>query len=269
MLACIACTAIARTTGDGYDKEYEKEGYKYDGDYYADKPECGPEQFPELKDALCVNTKTGKPIKLEYYAEDCVIDKEDWCKPVDKKWGCAYEYKKKGDSCRAASGPCDVADTCSGYSADCEDKVADKKTVCLKSESVCIKDAKCDGVEKTCPAPKDVAKGTPCKHDGIYSEAYGEDGKVALQSTVNAEIAKKHGWGTCHRCYEGECTAFKYEWYKNKPNKKHGKSSKKHNKHDDEDDHKKSDKHDKDEEYEKKSYKKSEEYKKKDRKSVV
>jgi hypothetical protein len=45
--------------GDGYDKEYEKEGYKYDGDYYADKPECGPEQFPELKDALCVNTKTG------------------------------------------------------------------------------------------------------------------------------------------------------------------------------------------------------------------
>jgi hypothetical protein len=69
---------------------------------------CHPPPPSAAARAACA----GKPIKLEYYAEDCVIDKEDWCKPVDKKWGCAYEYKKKGDSCRAASGPCDVADTC-------------------------------------------------------------------------------------------------------------------------------------------------------------
>jgi hypothetical protein len=57
-----SAAAAAVPVYDGYDKEgYENDegSYKYDGDYYTDKPECGPEQFPELKDALCVNTKTG------------------------------------------------------------------------------------------------------------------------------------------------------------------------------------------------------------------
>jgi hypothetical protein len=48
--------------------------------------------------------------------------------------------------------------------------------------------------------------------DGLYGEAYAEDGKVAMQSSVSAEIAKKHGWATCHRCFEGTCASFKFEW---------------------------------------------------------
>lgn len=34
-----------------------------------------------------------------------------------------------------------------------------------------------------------------------------------MQSTVSAEIAKKHGWATCHRCFEGACASFKFEWW--------------------------------------------------------
>jgi hypothetical protein len=115
----------------------------------------------------------------------------------------------------------------------------DKTVVCLKSTNPCIKNAKCDGNSNSCPDPKNVAKGTPCKSDGVYGEAYGEDGKVAIMSDVTAEIAKKKGWHTCHRCHEGECTAFKYEWYKSKHSKKHDKHSdkyeKKSDKYDDED----------------------------------
>lgn len=246
LLACVACTAIARTTGDeyAYDKEsYGKDHYKGDDSYkegygkdhykggdsygdYEDKPECDSKQFKMLETALCVDPESGELVKLSYSDEECTIDKDGWCMPVEgTKWGCAYKYVTKGTTCRKAAGPCDMDDTCSGESAECKDTVKAKDTVCLKSESVCIKDAKCDGVAKTCPTPKNVAKGTPCKSDGIYTEAYGEDGTVALQSTVDAEIAKKHGWGTCHRCYEGECTAFKYEWYKNKNTKKHGKKN--------------------------------------------
>lgn len=66
--------------------------------------------------------------------------------------------------------------------------------MCESSDSICKKDSKCDGKSKKCPASKHIANGTPCKGDGLYGEAYAEDGQVAMQSTVSVEIANKHGW---------------------------------------------------------------------------
>lgn len=99
-----------------------------------------------------------------------------------------------------------------GKSAVCKDIVRGTDYPCYKSDSPCRKNAYCDGKKTTCPTPKNAPNGTPCKDDGLYSEAYGEDGKVAMQATVSSDVAKKHGWATCQRCFEGKCAAFKFEW---------------------------------------------------------
>lgn len=214
---------------DSYDKEYMQhayKGYSHDDDDYKHKPECGPTQFDELKEPTCIEPNSGKCVKFD--KDECVIDGEGWCKPVDgTNWACQYKYKSKGSLCRAADGVCDAPDMCTGSSATCTDAVKAKGTLCLASDSPCNLDAKCDGSAKTCPARKNIANGTPCKdsgsaEDGLYGEAYAEDGKVAMQSSVSAEIAKKHGWATCHRCFDGSCASFKFEWW-NKKHAKHGK----------------------------------------------
>lgn len=116
----------------------------------------------------------------------------------------------------------------SGHSPVCPQEVEDKGTVCKKSHKPCVLDAKCDGVQPYCPAPKDAKTGTPCTKDGhSYEEAYDDESKMSLMDESSAEaLAKKHGWEKCNRCKDGECVAFEYKWWEKKS---------KHHKHKDDD----------------------------------
>jgi cysteine-rich repeat protein len=66
--------------------------------------------------------------------------------------------------CRAAGGPCDVAETCSGSSAGCPmDGFAASSTTCRSSAGVCDLAEKCSGAAAGCPADALVAVSTTCR----------------------------------------------------------------------------------------------------------
>ncbi|KNC47041.1 disintegrin [Thecamonas trahens ATCC 50062] len=72
-------------------------------------------------------------------------------------------FAAAGTTCGAApSGPCDVADTCSGTSATCTDAVADSTVVCRAAASECDVAETCDGVTASCPVDGFAAAGTTC-----------------------------------------------------------------------------------------------------------
>lgn len=118
----------------------------------------------------------------------------------------------------------------SGYtSPNCpSDKVKPNNTVCdpdpVKSygkypyptsgECIITLEPKCDGKSKKCIGSRPADIGTPCGEDGLYSEAYTEDGKLATVASYPAEHAEKHGYKRCKRCYNGHCRTFKWEWWK-------------------------------------------------------
>ncbi|MGH7961198.1 MAG: choice-of-anchor Q domain-containing protein [Candidatus Binatia bacterium] len=65
--------------------------------------------------------------------------------------------------CRPATGVCDIADTCTGTSAECP--AADLKSVaeCRPTGGACDVAESCDGVGNECPADNFVAAGTECR----------------------------------------------------------------------------------------------------------
>ena len=69
-----------------------------------------------------------------------------------------------GTVCRAAAGPCDVAEACDGVSADCPvDALATAATTCRASAGPCDVAETCSGSSPECPADVLVAGGTTCR----------------------------------------------------------------------------------------------------------
>jgi hypothetical protein len=63
------------------------------------------------------------------------------------------QFEPSGSVCRPAGGVCDVAETCSGTSADCPPvDLKDSTTVCRLSFGVCDPAEVCDGIADNCPA---------------------------------------------------------------------------------------------------------------------
>ena len=66
---------------------------------------------------------------------------------------CQHPAGNAGAMCRAATGPCDVSETCSGISTACPaDSKATVATVCRAMVGACDITETCDGVNSTCPA---------------------------------------------------------------------------------------------------------------------
>lgn len=62
------------------------------------------------------------------------------------------QFRAAGQICRAASGVCDVAETCTGSSATCPaDAVASAGTMCRAAAGICDVAEFCNGSSKTCP----------------------------------------------------------------------------------------------------------------------
>ncbi|HEY3353694.1 MAG TPA: LamG-like jellyroll fold domain-containing protein [Polyangia bacterium] len=115
-----------------------------------------------------------------------------------------------GTVCRAAAGPCDVAETCRGTSAACPaDAFVAGGTVCRAAAGVCDVAETCTGASAACPADVKVATfvvcraaagecDTPERCDGINAacpaDAKGADGTACTDTTPSD-------------CYKATCQA--------------------------------------------------------------
>ncbi|MBU6280649.1 hypothetical protein KGQ64_00305 [bacterium] len=80
---------------------------------------------------------------------------------------CAHPPTNAGLICRAASGTCDLAETCTGTDPACPaDVVRPANTTCRSSTGECDPVERCGGVDGSCPADVRTAAGTACTDDG-------------------------------------------------------------------------------------------------------
>ena len=76
---------------------------------------------------------------------------------------CVHKSRARGSVCRAAAGPCDVADMCDGTGAACPaDRVAAAGTVCRAKAGDCDVAETCTGREASCPRDGYRPAGTSC-----------------------------------------------------------------------------------------------------------
>lgn len=69
-----------------------------------------------------------------------------------------------GIPCRAAAGPCDVAEMCDGSSITCPtDRFLGASTTCRPAVGPCDRDDVCSGAAAACPADRFAAAGTECR----------------------------------------------------------------------------------------------------------
>ncbi|UCE62348.1 MAG: hypothetical protein JSU63_11665 [Phycisphaerales bacterium] len=89
---------------------------------------------------------------------DC--DEGDTC---DASGVCVVNLKPATEECRASAGVCDIAEFCTGSSADCPADVLDDTSECRPAAGVCDIAESCDGVSADCPADVIAASGAPCR----------------------------------------------------------------------------------------------------------
>ncbi len=76
-------------------------------------------------------------------------------------------YEPASTVCEASAGPCDVAETCSGSSPDCPANAFHPSTyVCRPAVSGCDVEERCTGSSASCPADGHAADDTICVDDG-------------------------------------------------------------------------------------------------------
>src|SRR5215831_6542816 len=77
---------------------------------------------------------------------------------------CVYTKKTAGTVCRAAAGPCDLAEVCNGTSGACpNDSKVTAGTVCHAATGPCDLAETCDGTNAACPNDQVAASGTVCR----------------------------------------------------------------------------------------------------------
>src|SRR5207244_10644562 len=79
---------------------------------------------------------------------------------------CQHPAGNAGAVCRAAAGPCDVAETCTGTSATCPaDGFASSSVECRSATGECDLAENCPGNGPNCPADSKKTAGTACTAD--------------------------------------------------------------------------------------------------------
>ena len=100
----------------------------------------------------------------------CTVDQ------CDSSGRCLHQPGNAGTACRPAVGPCDVAETCTGVSAQCpEDRLAPAGTSCPDDGDACTDD-ECDAAG-TCVHPKNPSK-LGCNRTPDCSRAFASPGTV-------------------------------------------------------------------------------------------
>src|SRR5207253_7587214 len=80
---------------------------------------------------------------------------------------CQHPAGNAGATCRAAGGPCDDVETCTGTSTTCPaDGFLSGFTICRASAGDCDPAEMCPGTGPNCPADAKSPAGTACTDDG-------------------------------------------------------------------------------------------------------
>ena len=105
-------------------------------------------------DGVCCDTACGDG------ASDCQVCSKALGGSVDG----TCQKSAAGTLCRAAAGPCDVAETCSGSSELCPvDKLRSRSFTCRAASGPCDVAENCSGSSVTCPADKLASNTTVCR----------------------------------------------------------------------------------------------------------
>src|SRR5204862_6293606 len=96
-------------------------------------------------------------------------------------------------SCRAASGTCDVAETCNGTSTACPaDGVRPAGFVCRAASGTCDVAETCNGSSTTCAADAFQPDGTSCTATGVCSAAGTCEAGICVGETDPDACADDH-----------------------------------------------------------------------------
>jgi len=94
-------------------------------------------------------------LTIDEECDDGNTDPGDCCSP-------SCEYESAATECRASAGTCDIAETCTGASADCPaDAYQPSSTECRASAGICDAPDYCDGASAPCSA--DAKLTTECR----------------------------------------------------------------------------------------------------------
>ena len=96
-------------------------------------------------------------LTIDEECDDGNTDPGDCCSPT-------CEYESAATECRASAGACDIAETCTGASADCPaDAYQPGSTECRAAAGVCDIAEACTGASADCPADAYQPGSTECR----------------------------------------------------------------------------------------------------------
>lgn len=109
--------------------------------------------------------------------------------------------KPAGTACRAAAGPCDTAESCSGASGQCPtDAFLSAGTTCRAAADACDAPETCSGTTGVCPADALLPAATVCRP--AASECDAPESCLGATSTCPSDAPRADGTlctgGTCH-----------------------------------------------------------------------
>ncbi len=121
---------------------------------------------------------------------------------------CPADQFQNGGVCRGASLPCDVPESCNGASADCPaDGFANEGTPCRAAAGECDVAEECTGAGAACPADGFATNGTACTSDGNVCTDDACDGSGNCDHEPNADPCNDGAFCTQNdTCSGGACS---------------------------------------------------------------
>lgn len=146
--------------------------YAWDGFQCSSGSPCCGSSGTSLGDANCSASDTTTFYPSGFWPSNLVCgngitDPEEQCDDAGTPNGScctSCQFRSAGALCRAVSGNCDIAETCSGASGACpSDTGFGTATVCRPSAGLCDVAETCTGFGGSCPPDELVAAGATCR----------------------------------------------------------------------------------------------------------
>ncbi|MEM2181050.1 MAG: MopE-related protein, partial [Nitrososphaeria archaeon] len=179
----------------------------------------------DCDDSNCANSPHCQPTAV---CGNGQIEVGEQCEKVGNEWpaccdSTTCQFKPAQTPCRPADGTCDVAEYCTGSSAECpQDQVLPNTYECRPANGPCDVAEFCDGTNKYCPLDGFKPAGTLCRPGGIcdpeeyctgQSAACPPDEKSPLSTPCEADglfctVEHCNGNGSCVYWKPYDCSGY-------------------------------------------------------------